>query len=135
MLKQYVEFFYPGSFMSETSAQEVADRAPPDELPKGAYGYRFFARSEVVQDGETFIGKNKDYSPTTYCGEVFTLEDVKALTPRGNYRILVGNMECNKWDRVVRTIHGQFMPLNDGDAVLPPNVELTRLRGFSRRSG
>jgi hypothetical protein len=123
MLKQYVEFFYPGSFVSESSVQEVADRNPPAELPKGAYGYRFFSRSEVTQDGETLRGQPKDHGPMTYCGEAMTLEDVKALTPAGDYRILVSNMECNGWDRVVRTIRGQFMPLNDGDVVLPPNAK------------
>ncbi len=122
MLKQYIEFFYPGSFVSESSAQEVADRTPPAELPKGAYGYRFFARSEVTQDGETLRGQPKDYSGMTYYGEVMTLEEVKALTPSSDYRILVSNIECNGWDRVVRTIRGQFMPLNAGDSVVTPNA-------------
>lgn len=118
MLKQYIEFFFPGSFVSESSTHEVDSRIPPTELPNGAYGYRFFSRSEVVQDGETLRGKPKDYSGTAYFGEVLTLADVKALTPSGNFRILISNMECNKWDRVVRTIHGQFMPLHDGDCVV-----------------
>ena len=122
MLKQYIEFFYPGSFVSETSTQEVVDRTPPDELPKGAYGYRYFAQSEVTQDGETLCGKPKDYSGTTYYGDVMTLEQVKALTPSSDYRILVSNMECNGWERVVRTIRGQFMPLHAGDSVAVPNA-------------
>ncbi len=122
MLKQYIEYFYPGSFVSESSAQEVADRTTPGELPKGAYGYRFFARSEVTQDGETLRGQQKDHSPMTYFGEVMTLDEVKALTPFSDYRILVSNMECNRWDRVVRTIRGQFMPLNAGDSVVTPNA-------------
>lgn len=121
-LKQYIEFFYPGLFVSESSEQEVADRTPPVELPKGAYGYRFFARSEVTHDGETLRGQPKDYSGMTYYGEVMTLEEVKALTPSGDYRILVSNMECNGWGRVVRTVRGQFMPLNDGDSVVAPNA-------------
>lgn len=121
MLKQYIEFFYPGSFVSESSAKEVADRTPPAELPKGAYGYRFFARNEVTQDGETLRGRPKDYSGITYYGEAMTLEEVKALTPSGDYRILVSNMESNGWGRVVKTIRGQFMPLNAGDSVVTPN--------------
>ena len=123
MLKQYIEFFYPGSFVSESSTQEVADRTPPAELPKGAYGYRFFARSEVTQDGETLRGQPKDHSSMTYYGEAMTLEEVKALTPSSDYRILVSNMKCNGWGRVVRTIRGQFMPLNDGDVVVTSNEQ------------
>jgi len=123
MLKQYIEFFYPGAVVSDSITQEVADRSPPAELPKGAYGYRFFARSEVTQDGETLRGQPKDYSPMTYYGEEMTLDEVKNLTPSSDYRILVSNMECNRWDRVVRTISGQFMLPNDGDLVVTPNVQ------------
>lgn len=128
MLKQYIEYFYPGSFVGESSAQEVAGRTPPAELPKGAYGYRFFSRSEVTQDGETLRGQPKDHIQMTYFGEVMTLEEVKGMTPAGKYKILVSNMENNRWGRVVRTIRGQFMPLNDGDSVVPPNAKISRPR-------
>jgi hypothetical protein len=79
MLKQYIEFFYPGMIVSESSVREVADRTPPTELPKGAFGYRFFSKNEVIQEGETLVGQPKDYSHTTYLGKEMTLEEVKAL--------------------------------------------------------
>ena len=120
MLKQYVEFFFPGSFASETSAQEVASRADAVELPRGAYGYRFFARREIEQGGEVLKGERKDIGPMTYYGEVLTLEDVQSLT--GDYRILASNMKCNGWDRVVRTVRGNFQPLDTCDVVVTPNV-------------
>lgn len=121
MLKHYVEFFYPGSFMSESSAKEVSDRnATVTEIPQGAYGYRHFSREEVTQDGELLLGKAKDHSPMTYFGEVLTLEQVQALKPAKNYDILISNMKCNGWDRVVRTVRGNFQPLNEGDKVVSP---------------
>jgi hypothetical protein len=46
------------------------------------------------------------------------LDQVKVLEPAKNYSILVSNMECNKWDRVVRTVCGNFQPLNEGDKVI-----------------
>lgn len=120
MLKQYVEVFFPGSFVSETSVREVANRVDAFELPRGAYGYRFFARNEIEQDGETLKGGRKDVGPMTYYGEVLTLEDVQALP--GGHRILVSNMKCNKRERVVRTIYGDFHPLDAWDVVLAPSV-------------
>ncbi len=123
MLKQYVEFFFPGSFVSETSAQEVANRTDAVELPRGAYGYRFFAQQEVEQDGEVLKGERKDIGPMTYYGEVLTLEDVQALP--GDYRILASNMKCNGWSRVVRTVRGNFQPLDVCDVVVTPNAEIT----------
>lgn len=58
MLKHYVEFFYPGIFMSESSTKEVTDRnTAVTEVPQGVYGYRHFSREEVTQDGELLLGK------------------------------------------------------------------------------
>lgn len=124
MLKTYVEFFYPGSFVSEMSEREVLGRSLPVTLPERAFAYRFFSRNEVVQVDEVLRGEKKDYGPTTYYGEEMTLEQVKALP--GSHHILVSNMECNGWSRVVRTIYGQFMPLNDGDVVVTPNDQPNR---------
>ncbi|MDB5937479.1 MAG: hypothetical protein JWQ01_4823 [Massilia sp.] len=119
MLKQYIEWYYPGSFVSETSSTLVSDRSAPAVIPERAYAYRFFARTEVVEDGEKLVGANRDYSPMTYFGEVLTLDQVKALPElrHGEYRVLISNMECNGWKSVARTVQGNFQPLNEGDTV------------------
>ncbi len=116
MLKRYVEFFFPGSFVSETIVQEV--NRNDTVLPRGAYGYRFFSQEEVEQNGELFRSDRKDVSPVTYYGEVLTLEDVQALTPSSDYRILLDNMKSNKWERVIRTVRGNFLWLDDDDVVV-----------------
>lgn len=117
MLKHYVEFFYPGSFFPETRVREIQDRtSPATNVPEGAYGWRVFSQETITMGGETLTGKPKDYGPMVYFGEIMTLEDVRALG--GDYRILISNMEINGWDRVVRTVRGNFQPLNDGDVVL-----------------
>ena len=116
MLKTYVEFFYPGVFISETTIQELPSRKSTVELPEGAYGYRLFSRSEVEQDGEVLVGPPKDYSPTTYYGIERTLEQVRNLP--GDNTILISNMEINNWDRVVFTQYGQCFPLNPDDIVV-----------------
>lgn len=119
MLKHFVEWFYPGSFVSETSAEEVPDRSPPKYKHGAAYGYRHFSQTIIEQDGEKLVGPRKDVSPMTYYGEILTLDQVKAL-PGDDYRILISNMECNGWDRVVRTVRGNFYNLKDGDTVVRP---------------
>jgi hypothetical protein len=116
IMQQYIEFYFPGSFVSETEVKPVASRAAPVAVPLGAYAYRFFARQEVEMNGEILRGKAHDHSPMTYFGKALTLDEVKALD--GDYRILISNMECNRWDRVVRTVRGNFQPLNEGDIVL-----------------
>lgn len=118
MIQQYIEFYYPGSFVSETEKRPVADRTRPVTIPMGAYAYRFFERQEVPSDGETLCGAPRNHSAMTYFGKALTAEQVKALP--GDYRVLLSNMECNGWSMVVQTLRGNFQPLNPGDIVLPP---------------
>lgn len=115
MLKTYVEFFFPGSFMSETSTTEVSDRSTPTHVPPNAFAYRFHEIEEVTLDGEKLKGNAKNYSGMHYFGQAFTLSQVKEQFP--TQKILISNMECNGWKKIVRTKIGNFQPLNDNDVV------------------
>lgn len=116
MNKTYVEFLLPGSFFPEAITREVADRSPPQDIPRNTFGYSFFSRTVMQQDGETLIGPVRERSPTTYFGEVMAVEQVEALP--GDHEILLSNMRINGWSRVVRTTLGNFRPLEKGDSVI-----------------
>lgn len=120
MLKHYVEFLYPGLFVSEASVEEIAERdVKKVELPDNRFGFCFFDRTVTVIDGQTLTGDRKNVSGWYYQGEKMTLEQVKAVFGNdSNYRILISNMEGNGWNAVVRTKFDQFMPLEDNDTVL-----------------
>lgn len=123
MDKTYVEFYYRGIFLSETSIREVPDRSIPKDIPTDAYGFRFFSRSEVGLDGELLQGNPRCCSGIYYYhGELLTLEDVKKL--KRDTSILQQNMVCNKWDKVVLTRHGGFMPLFEKDVVITTSGEM-----------
>lgn len=115
MTKTYVEIFYPGSFFPETKVQEVKDRTPID-LPNGAFAFSFFDREETKINGEVLYGKEKNRSGRFYAGELFTLEEVKEKFPEN--RILISNLENNGYDRVVKTIRGNFQPFTSNDTML-----------------
>lgn len=117
MTKHYVEFSFPGEFFSEYTVQEVAERNPElVKVPEGVFAYRFFDRSEAIVDGETIVGDRKNFSPLTYLGTAYTLEEVKAQFPECTP--LISNMECNGWNRVVKTRRGNWQPLEEGDTVI-----------------
>ena len=116
MLKHYIEYSFPGSFMSNLSVKELQARVVPDVLPDNCFAYRFFDKTEVAEDGEILTGPRKNESPMYYLGESLTIEDVQALP--GDHEILQSNMRCNGWDNVVRTVCGNFQPLRDGDVVI-----------------
>lgn len=131
MLKHYVEYVYPGCIVSESSKREVTDRIPElarEKMPEGAFGFRFMDRQEMTSNGETLSGEFKDIGSWHYEGTMYTIEEVKSLFP--DKEILISNMECNHWNRVVKTKFGQFINLNDGDVVLAEKVETPRIVQF-----
>lgn len=115
MTKHYVEYIYAGSFVSETSTEEIKSRDQEITLPKGAYAYQIFDREEVEQGGEMLKGAPKNYGPRHIKGEVYDLERVKREVP--DSRILVRNMECNGWPNVIKCRQG-FLPANADDVLL-----------------
>lgn len=121
MIKHYIEWFYPGTFVSESQGSEVATREAPTERPNGTYGYRFYSRSEVELDGEQLVGARKDISPMTFYGKEFTLEQVRALPEDwpGQNSILISNITRNGYERMVRTVRGNWQLLDPADVVVP----------------
>ncbi len=116
--KTYVEFFYPGVFLSESSSQEVESRDVSKlEIPEGVFGFSFYDITTTAVDGETLTGKAKNRSKSYVIAErVMTLEDVKKEVP--NSDILQSNMKMNGWDQVARTVHGSFQPVDDNTIVI-----------------
>lgn len=116
MTKHYVEFYYPGSFVSETSTEEIESRTANFEIPKYCFGFMFFDQEETLLDGETLYGNRKNKSNFFYFGKAYTLAEVKKTFP--DARILISNMKGNGWDSVVKTRRGNFQPLEKEDVVL-----------------
>lgn len=117
MLKHYVQFSYPGVIVNEYEVKEVEKRdAALITVPAGACAYRFFDRTEIILNGEKLVGEPKNFSPLTYLGKAYTLKQVKAEFPES--KMLISNMECNGFKRVVRTRCGNWQPLSEDDVVI-----------------
>ena len=125
MTKHFVEFHYPGTFVAETAVVEITSRDADFNIPKTCFGFVFFDREYVTVDGEQLSGSRKNESNFWYFGTVYTLHQLEVLNTNSKYDVLLSNMKCNKWPRVVRTRCGNFQPLEAGDVVLniPRNVE------------
>ena len=117
MLKHYVEFCFAGTFFIERQIKEVDERNPNlITVPSDAFAYRFYDCTETVINGETLIGEKKNFSPFTYFGKLYTLNEVKSEFPEN--KNLISNMEYNKIDKVVRTRKGNWQFLKKGDIVI-----------------
>jgi hypothetical protein len=118
MTKTFVEILYPGSLFSESTVKVVENREPI-ELPEGAFAFRFFDQTISEVDGETLTGKPKNYSGKYYKGEVYTLEQLEEeFGGSGKHQILISNCRYNDWGRVVKTVRGNWQPLEENDVVL-----------------
>lgn len=117
MLVHYIEFSLPGFFFSEHEIHKVAERNPElIKVPEDAFAYRFFDRNETVLNGENLYGERQNYSPYTYFGTAYTLEEVQTLFP--NEKSLISNMKYNNIKQVVKTRTGNWQPLKEEDIVI-----------------
>lgn len=127
MKKHFVTFYSPGSFVSETSRMEIEswDVKKAVEMSKtikeryGAtpYGFKFSTNS---REGDELDSKETASSNFYYLGgKIITLDEIVAQNDPSN-SILISNMKCNNWDRVVENTNSwkTTQPLRDGDVIL-----------------
>lgn len=117
MIRHYVEYVIPGSFFNEYSVREIKDRNKKlEDIPNGTVGFRFYDCNEEVIDGKKMMGVRENISPMTYVGRKYTLAEVKKKFPE--LTTLISNMKSNGWNRAVKTIKGNWQPLEKGDKVI-----------------
>lgn len=127
MKQHFVTFFSPGTFFAEDTtkpidawdvekAMEMA-RSITERYSAKPFGFRFTTRS---RRDEELDSKVTAISPMYFLGgTVETLEQVKARATDED-RILVSNMECNGYKRIITNNNSWrwTQPLDDDDVVL-----------------
>lgn len=105
--KRFARFWSPGSFTAETFTREGVEKDSV-EWPDNAYAVSFHERDYVIDGAETYVGAERQIGPTYYHpdSKVETLEEVK-LNPNAT-RILISNMECNRWERMIWSRWGNW---------------------------
>ena len=131
--KHFVEFFSPGSFFAETDTKSIDswDIDKAKEMAKsitqryGAkpYAFRFITRGRTDDELDSKVVEQSGYYFIN--GVVKTLEEIKAENNPDN-RILISNMECNGWDRVVitRSPYRWTQPFGKEDSVVTIEEEV-----------
>lgn len=127
MEKHFVEFFSPGTFVSEVTQRPIdswnADvaiqlaRGITERYGATPYGFQFITRSREDSDLDSRVTKR---SGTYYLGgTVETLEQVKDRATEAD-RILVSNMEGNGMKRIITNTNSWKFTgeLKDDDVVL-----------------
>lgn len=116
--KSYVEFLFPGSFLSESSIKEVDNIGADVQIPDGAFAYLYFQRDYVVDEaeGKTYDGDVHDRTGRIYIdGEVY--DETRLAAEHGKDSTLYHNVIGNGYTHAVKTRRGNWQPLMDGDKV------------------
>lgn len=138
-----VTFLSPGTFVSEQTSKPIASydvqlaveisRSITERYGATPYGFYFSTQieSDPISDGEggqlNVEPKTVDESKMYYInGEIETIADVEARNDPSE-SILLSNMKCNNWDRIVVTRNGykHTRPFNDGDHIVNLKGEIT----------
>jgi hypothetical protein len=119
----YVTWDYPGLVFPEEKSESIATRdVEALTIPDGVYAFRFWDREERLVNGEVLKGAAKNRSGRYVLGVVYSLDEIKDNIPQlgeSDHRVLLTNMEVNKYAHVVRCPAGNWQPLLDTDVLIP----------------
>ena len=125
--QHFVTFYSPGTFTAEQSTKPIPSwdvdaamamaRSVEERYGAVPYGFRFTTRGREADELDSReIAKSNFYY---LGGRIETIDDVRR---RGDPKetVLLCNMECNGWDRIVVNDNSWrwTQPLNAGDVVL-----------------
>lgn len=118
--RKYITYYMPGSFMPETSTNQVSSFAIPKEIPRDVYGFQF-TETEYVIDGK------KEYEGDTKTEKEFHLIGMAipaSLIPDDdNNRILKSNITNNSpTQEGVKTHLGNWQIRDKNNVVHDPKI-------------
>lgn len=127
MKRHFVKFYSPGTMFAEETEKPIDswDIATAKKMAKdiveryGArpYGFTFSTRERKANELDSSVTAT---SPMHFLGgKVETLAQVKARATKDD-AILISNMECNGWNRIISGVAGYkwTQPLGDKDVVV-----------------
>jgi hypothetical protein len=127
LIKHFVTFYSPGTFVSETSTKEIPDwdiykamemaHEIVERYGATPYGFRFHTS---VRGPDDFNPKETKRGNMYFLGgRIKTLAEVEARNDP-NDRILISNMKSNDFKSVVvnDNSYRSTMPLNEGDMIV-----------------
>ena len=127
MKKHFVTFLSPGTFVAEQTTKEIdawdvdqaieMSRSISERYGAKPYGFYFTTRSRADDELDSRVTER---SGTYYLGgKIETIDDVRARNDPSE-RILLSNMECNGWNRIIVNTNSWKVtqPFGDGDTLL-----------------
>ena len=121
MIKRYATVYFPGVFMSETTTVKVSAKTTAEQVFKehpSSFQVSFYKKVEVRKGRELLTGDPRWEEKTYIRGKAWTLEEMKKnLDPKAD-RILISNVEINKWRGAVECVTGNWQPWTDNMVVI-----------------
>jgi hypothetical protein len=130
MQKHFVHFLSPGTFCAEETRKDIDSWSVEQACAMastiierhGVRPYAFFFTTRERADDALDSKETKRSGYYHLGGAIRDAEQIKAM-PNGesHYRILLGNMESNGWEKVIFNQNSwlSIQPLRDGDVFIP----------------
>lgn len=94
--------------------------------PDSAFCFTIYDLEEAPDLGPDFTVRPKPKNETGRYyigGDLFDADQIEALDDGQDHRILLANMQTNRWRTVIRCRYGSnWQPFHDGDTLLPEPV-------------
>jgi len=120
--RYYITFNYPGHFFGESYTLESMVKKSIKQIFKlseieGAYAFTISEQEVVIMNGKTYKGNHKDNGIRYFIdATLYNQGDIEKLFP--DKEILLSNMKCNKYDYVVKTNCGWYVPFEVNDIII-----------------
>ncbi len=120
-IKTWATFFTNGIIIASTWSVDQEEGIIPEDVewPGNAYAFTLNKRTDIIEGDDVFKGKSEQIGPMYYHPDsvVATLEEVKE-DPKAS-SILIKNMECNGWDKIVWSRYGNWpRKYTDGESLV-----------------
>lgn len=127
--KYWIEFYSPGSFVSNTRTVSVQSLPEPEDVvfPMNAYAFTLNERERITHSDKIYDEKPKQIGPMYYHpdSKITTLKEVKSgNTPGEIGPALISNMENNGWESIIWTRWGNSVQPFDSEKIeiIQPNL-------------
>lgn len=114
----FVRFHASGSICDDTWEKEIESPDPYlVEWPMRAYAFSIWKRTDVIDGETTYTGEPEKVGKLYYHPDstIKTLDEVKA-DPTST-KILISNMEINRWDALIYTRFGHWPQPYEADRI------------------
>ena len=118
----YATLLFPGSFYPEESVKKVKNRELGElDIPQNCFAVQFFdlVTAKFDVDGQIIETTSKRFNESDrFYINATVMNQEEVAKEHGENSTILGNMQSNRWDEVVKCVTGNFQPFEKEDSIV-----------------